>query len=439
MTSFIDLERLRKAQGDHSIFAPSAAHRWLACPGSLIPSLLVPDPAGYDAAWGTVGHDLAEEWLRTGEKPEHRLGETVIVQEDGQDFEIEVTAGMFRHVERYVRWVTALPGDHYVEQRVYFSQLTPIDGQGGTADYLALSPGVLRIRDLKLGVHIQVFAKRNPQAMLYALGAYYAWNDVYDFKRVSIGIGQPRLDHWDEWECSVDELLEFAEYVKKQAALAWSAEAYRLPGEKQCQFCPVKADCPALLREVETIAARSYEEMGLAMSADDQKAVVESGRVAVGRLPSPHSLTVEQMVALTRYRLPIENFFKAIETRLNNIAQRGEEIPGKKLVRAKTNRVFKDERVAVEELDLYGLGEKDLYSKRLKSPKAVAEQLADLGYSNAAIDRLFDDLVFKPPGKPTLVDKSDKRQSIHEEADEIFGDLSGTDGAFDDLDDFGDL
>lgn len=427
MASFLDLEVLLAAQGDHSIFAPSAAHRWLLCPGSLIPSLRVPDTAGYDAAWGTVGHELAEQWLSTGVKPEHRLGEKVIVKEDTESFEIVISKSMFRHVGRYVDWVNELPGEHYTEQRVYFSRLTPIPNQGGTCDHAALSPGVLRIRDLKLGIHVQVFAERNPQAMLYALGVYYEWDWLYDFKTVSIGIGQPRLDHWDVWECSVDELLEFAEYVKRQAAIAWSPDAYRQPGQKQCQFCPVKGECPALLKQVEVLSRKEWDEMGQVVAVQEQQELVESNRVAVGKLPSPYSLTNDQMVALMKHRLPIENFFKAIETRLNNIAARGEEIPGKKLVRSRANRVFSNEREACDLLELYGVTEKDLYSRKIRSPKQVAELLADLGYSDKAIDDLFKSIVFKPQGKPTLVDESDSRPSISEETDELFGDLAEED------------
>lgn len=435
MSSIIDLDELVKAQGAHSIFAPSAAHRWLKCPGSLIPSLLVPDTAGYDAAWGTVGHELAEEWLRTGVKPERRLGETVIVKEDLETFEIKIDRSMFRHVERYVKWCTELDGDKFVEERVYFSRLTPIDGQGGTADYLALSPGVLRIRDLKLGIHVQVFAERNPQAMLYALGAYYRWDHLYDFERISIGIGQPRLDHWDVWECSVEELLEFADYVKARATLAWQIGAERVPGEKQCQFCPLKGECPALLRQTELLAMKEFDEMGKVVAEQEQREIVESNRVAVDKLPSPYSLTVDQMVQLMAYRLPIENFFKAVETRLNNIAQRGEEVPNRKLVRGKTNRVFRNQQEAADMLELYGLSREDLFKDRMKSPKEVAELLANAGYSNEEIDALYSDLVWKPLGKPTLVPLSDKRPPISEEMDEVFGDLTddALDGAFDDL------
>lgn len=439
MSAYIELSELLARQGDHSIFAPSAAHRWLLCPGSLIPSLSACDVAGYDAAWGTVGHELAEEWLRSGKKPEQRLGEVVQI-ETGPDeageveiHEITISRSMFRHVGRYVDWVKDLPGDHVAEQRVDLSQVMPIPNQGGTCDYRAMEKGLLRIRDLKLGIHIQVFAERNPQGMLYALGAFYEWDWLYDFQQIEIGIGQPRLDHWDVWTCSREEMLEFAEYVRKQAATAWSAEAYRKPGKEQCKFCPIKGSCPAMLKQLEDLMTRGYESMGEVVTVDQQGKMVEDNQVNFGRVPSPHSLTVEQLVVILDHRKVIENFLKAVEMRLNNLGTRGVEIPDRKMVRSKTNRVFTRESEAADLLDLYGLDETDLYTRKMKSPKQVAEELADLGYSDEVIDNLFQDIVFKPPGKPTLVPLTDKRPSLSEEADEIFGDLNEVD--YSDLDD----
>lgn len=433
-----DLDRIREKLGSHSIFAPSASHRWLECPGSLIPSLEADDTAGYDAAWGTVGHEIAEEWLRTGQRPDHRLGEVVTVNEDTAAFEIQVTRTMFHHVGQYVDWVKDLPGDHYVEERVDFSQVTPIKGQKGTMDYGAMSPKILRVRDLKLGIHVQVFAEGNPQGMLYALGAYYRWNHLYDFEEVEIGIGQPRLDHWDVWRISVQELLEFAEYVRVQSAIAWTPGAYRKPGKKQCQFCPIKGDCPALLATFEAITGKEYESLGLIVEDDVMKELVASNDVATSRLPSPRSLTTEQQLEIMKYRLVMENWFKAIERDLESKAMEGIKVPGKKVVHGKTNRVFRDPKETEEELEILGLKQEESHNVKLKSPKQVFEALMDAGYPESYIEQIFEHLVFKPEGKPTLVDESDKRPSIEQVGDEIFGDLA--DGAFDDLEtEFDDL
>lgn len=428
------LDDLLAYQGDHSIFAPSAAHRWLKCSGSLIAGLLSEDSAGYDAAWGTVGHDVAAEWLETGREPKHRLGETVVIGEGKQTFDIDITRTMLRHVERYVGWVLELEGDPYVEKRVSFDQVTPIAGQGGTADYLALQPGLLQIRDLKLGIHVQVFAEGNPQLMLYALGAYYRWNDQYRFDRVSMGIGQPRIDHWDVWEISVDRLLEFAEYVRQQANKAWDWAAPRTPGPEQCKFCPAKADCPAFLKVVEDLTSRGFDEMGDDVGDKTLSEIVESDVVDVGRIPNPRRLTIKQRSDILLYRSAIENFFKACADSLTAESQAGVEIPGRKLVHSRTRRAFRDPAEAAEELRFYGLTDEQIHETKMRSPNKLQEELLNAGYSTESVQALYEDLVYTPQGKPTLVVETDRRPSISQVADDIFGDLEDDDdGVFDDL------
>ena len=191
-----DLEAVQIKLGAHSVFAPSASSMWLYCAGSLIPNLLAEDTAGEDAAYGTVAHGVAERWLKTGVKPVDLIGTVEKVDEGHAVFEIEITHSMLEYVQEYVDWSVFLPGDHYVEQRVDFSRLTPIPKQGGTADHIACEPGALTITDLKMGKGVQVFAKGNTQARLYALGAFYRWDEQYHFQRIVIRIAQPRLNQF---------------------------------------------------------------------------------------------------------------------------------------------------------------------------------------------------------------------------------------------------
>jgi hypothetical protein len=57
----------------------------------------------------------------------------------------------------------------------------------------------------------------------------------HEIERVVITIVQPRLDHIDEWEISVDDLLAWGERLAQAAELALSDDAPRVPGDKQCQ------------------------------------------------------------------------------------------------------------------------------------------------------------------------------------------------------------
>src|ERR1700712_4834734 len=146
-----DLDAVRAKLGSHSIFAPSASAMWMNCAGSLIANLLAEDDAGVDAAYGTVGHGVGEMWLKTGARPNHLIGRVETVDEGHAKFDITIDSIMLNYGEQHVDWCNFLPGDHYVEKRVDFSVLTPIDRQSGTADHIACMPGKMVITDLKMG------------------------------------------------------------------------------------------------------------------------------------------------------------------------------------------------------------------------------------------------------------------------------------------------
>jgi hypothetical protein len=134
----ITLEDVAKlAASGHSVFSPSSSKMWLTCSGSLIPNVLSHDSAGEEAAEGTTAHAVAEEWLTSGERPEHLIG--TVRRVDGWD--IEITEEMMAYVSDYVDYVEALLADaveFQTETRVDFSNLTPIPDQGGTADNIAI-------------------------------------------------------------------------------------------------------------------------------------------------------------------------------------------------------------------------------------------------------------------------------------------------------------
>lgn len=307
----MNLDEIHARAGGHSIYAPSYSATWLTCSGSLIPSLFAEDTAGYDAAYGTVAHELGEVWLkdihhikdRDGAKlvrnggdlaglidrtePVGRIGEVVnIVQRQArtemnddleqieipeQSYDITIDEDMIGFVREYVKWCAATPGDHAIERRVDFSVLTPIPKQGGTADFSAMSPGSLVVADLKMGQGVPVSAayidhmnpaalievdgklcfNGNPQALLYATGTFLEWDSVYGFEEIEIRICQPRRNNFDVWVTNREELLKFMEYVKERAAAAWVPGAPRTPSVEGCKWCKVKKDCRALVTMLE--------------------------------------------------------------------------------------------------------------------------------------------------------------------------------------------
>lgn len=422
------LDALNSAGRDfsaHSIFSPSGSSMWAYCSGSLIPNLFAQDTAGEDAAYGTVAHGVAEQWLKSGERPYHLLDTVERVIEGEQVFEITIDAEMMDYVQEYVDWCIYLPGQHFVEVRVDHSDLTPLDGQGGTSDHAACEPGLLTITDLKMGKGVQVFAKNNTQAIIYAYGFFKKYDDLYDFQRIKIRIAQPRLNHFDEWEITREELLQWAAWIKQRAFMAWCKDAERTPGEKQCRFCKIKNDCAARAVWLERQIDDVFEDQDTAVSEADMKSLMQ--RLDDGtfelRPVSIGMLTVEQKVKLSRYRKIVEDFFSSIQADLEERALRGEKVPGKKVVEGRSNRVFTNVNEATEHLELLGLDYDVIRPRGMIGITETETQLRKLGYKGKHLDRLLESVVRKPAGKPTVVDEDDPRPAIVDSISSVFDNL----------------
>jgi hypothetical protein len=285
----------------------------------------------------------------------------------------------------YCRAISKGADEVFIEQRVSYNDWVP---EGfGTNDFgaLFLKDKRIKIADLKYGKGVQVDAENNPQAMLYGLGTYAEFSWISDFDWVDIAIIQPRLDHISEWSISVKDLLKWAEWVSQRAEIALSEDAERVPGEKQCRFCKAKGTCPALMKYTEDIIMAEFDDL------DD--------------MPSPDTLTQEQLRKVLEHKGLIEGWLSSVETVVRERLEAGEDFAGFKIVEGRSLRRWGDEAQAEAKLiDL--LGDK-LHNKKIISP-AQAEKV--LKKDQRAV---LDDLVVKPAGKPTLAPESDKRQPIN--------------------------
>ena len=385
------------------------------CPGSLIPNLLAPDNTGFHAAEGTVAHSVAEEWLNTGRKPKHLIG-TVEWIENGTDwFEIRIDRAMMSYVEQYVDWCLMTPGEKFVESRVDFSFLTPVPLQMGTLDFSASTEDTLYIRDLKYGKGVQVFAEKNPQLMIYALAQMtYLW-DFYQPKKVVLGIGQPRLQHFDEWVTTPEELRGFGELVKKKAKEAWSLTAPRVAGVKHCGFCRVRTGCPAVAKMVQDIPNLIFMEDGYKISAGQSESLIEDIEADLYYLDlkQPPSLKTEHIAKILHYRSAMESWFKSLYVEMTRRANQGIDIPGYKMVEGRNNRSYGDLSLAERELKKTGLTEDDMWTKNFITPAGTEEALRGLGYKPKEFPAILDPLVVNTKGAPTLVPITDKRPPLN--------------------------
>ena len=353
----------------HAKLSASGAHRWMACPGSVAAEDGLPDRSSSFAEEGTIAHELMEKILANQG-----------VRLNPYKWE------MIEAVTVYVNYVSSLRkyGEDYlfVERRVDFSEWVP-DGFG-TADTIIVNDEVIHIIDLKYGKGVQVFAENNPQAQLYALGAYAEFGFLTDAKKVRISIVQPRLDHISEWELSVTELLKFGETVRQAAADTQNADAKRVPGIKQCQFCKAKATCPALYKLTADTLMADFDQLD--------------------EIIPVNKLTDDQMRAAIENRPLIEAWLSAVENLAKERIANGNGFAGYKLVEGRANRKWADETIAAERLSKYT--KEDIFTRKLITP-AQAEKI--LGKKDKT---KIEDLIIKPRGSPTLAKESDPRPEI---------------------------
>lgn len=410
----------REESNGHSIYGASKSSRFLECLGSLRAEFGLPDTAKYEAAEGTVAHGLAEEWLKTGERPAHRLGTIETVKLHTGTYEIPIDETMLAYAGQYVDWCNEPGGDHYYEQRVGYAQLTPIPDQGGTADHLALRPGALVLTDLKYGVADQIFAYRNPQVMLYALGAIYEWDWIYDIQQVTIRICQPRLGHFDVWHTTKAELLEFAEWAKGRMHAAWAPDAPRTPSEKACRYCKAKLHCPAAAAKLDRLLDGVFEDE----TFDGTESPQVWRRAAPATVPAlvpAKTLDTASLAHLATYRKWAEKLLGEAWDELDRRIKGGEPIPkGFMLSEGKQSRSVADRDGVIELFDLVGANP---LIEGFKSPAQLEETLVkEGGYKKKSAAEMLKPFISVRAGNPTLSLVKPGKRAVHDAAEDLFDD-----------------
>lgn len=452
------MEVATKMASGHSVFSPSGGEMTMTCEESLYLNAIAEDKQTYEAAEGTVAHAMAEEWLKDGERPDHRVGETFEVN----GFEIEVDDEMLSFVGDFVKLCEreAEGAEHSEsESHTDVSHLTPIPDQGGTMDFRAIFPGYLTVVDLKYGKEkVEAFyfdddGKRciNKQLGVYASGSFREWDWLYHFEQIKIVISQPRLPQpVSEVVITREELLEFEEFAKERWARTWKPrdQLTRTPSVKGCRWCAVRANCSALYLFLSqaTDVFSSFDEDGDIIEGEFEEVNYDNKQLALANdtildtlepspfpnVPDPRDLSTKAMAKLLRYRKLMENFFNSIERELLDRAiSHEEEIPWWKLVEGRSiRRMVDDTEFIVETVAEWGLKKSDLYKTVMLSPAELERELhtrlnkgkkpREKGrVSLEKVKTMIEEkgLTVKPPGQKTLAAESDNRSTLPKDGD----------------------
>lgn len=384
------------AEKVHTELGASTAARWMACPGSIQLIRTVPTPPSTEyAEEGTAAHALGELALRKGVDPDMWVGlelEGVAVDDDMADY-VRVYVDYCR--EYMTRFVF---GDKdpqwWIEQRVNLGALNPPGPMFGTADFVSYYPSekTLTVVDLKYGVGVVVEAKGNKQLRYYALGALLALPPGTEVKWVRMAIVQPRAEHPDgvirTETISLDELLGFASDLLEAARKTQEPNAPLVAG-RHCKFCPAAGICPAQYAAAQETAMVEFQEMPVALP------------------PAPETLDDATFVEFLGKLHILEDWTAAMWGHLKARLERGEEVPGWKLVNTRPTRQWTDAAGVRQWLEAQGYVDEEIEARKLKSPAQIEKLL------KKAKRKLPEEYVKKVSSGYSVAAETDKRQAVN--------------------------
>jgi hypothetical protein len=406
----------------HARFSPSSAERVTSCPASLRLSDGLPDSVSWEAVEGTIAHAIHEYGLARGfaiDKFEEMEPQAFMPRAEMHEAEWAVVPANWRvpremidYVQKSMDYCREYVGETFVETRVNISRYTPVPDQFGTCDFAVIywdaeaREYVLRIIDLKYGMGVKVDAFQNKQLALYALGFMEEYDFAYSFNRVEICVSQPRLDHFDEWKTTADELRVLGAYIKQRFTLALEENAPFGPSEKACKFCKAKATCPALYRRAFEASQGWFDD--LAQPAE-QPSVDGTWPLST---PDTRRMNLEHIRLVLDNAKLIRGFIDEVEAHALHLALHGTTVPGYKVVEGRSVRTISN--VSGYETHLRENG-----VEPFKPAELIGVSEAEKALKGAAKKGLSAFLT-KPKGKPTLAPESDKREPYTLTADQMF-------------------
>ena len=370
------------ADRDHAILSPSSAKRWIHC----TPSALLAEAAGSKtsvyAEEGTLAHEMAEHALtRYLEGVYDPIIDGALTIKDEHFRNPLFSIDMANYIRDYCDYVI---GENYemqkadglskmfLERKVDITDYAP--DSFGSVDVTLESYHTIHIIDLKYGAGVKVTADHNEQMMLYALGALKAAASK-DITKIKMTIAQVRLDHYDTFEMSKGELLDWAEKVLKPAAKAAIQGKGKQVIGSWCQFCPVKSQCRA--------------QRDAILADFDEK-------------PEPLLLSDEEVTDLIGKIDTYKSWIESVNKYVYDRAIQGHKWEGYKLVAGRSSRVIKDE-AKIRQALLNEYLEDEVLNIKLKGIGDLEKLLGKKVFSAR-----FGDAIESRPGAPKLVPESAK-------------------------------
>lgn len=363
----------------HAVLPPSSAFRWINCTPSALINAAEGDGGSSDAAKeGSAAHALAEHKLKRLLKIRSRRPHS---DYDSDEME-ECTDAYAAFVMEQVGNAKEHCPDPVVLVEQQLDLGTYIPEGFGTADCLIAADDELTVIDLKYGKGIIVDAEKNPQMMIYALGAVDLFLGLYQFETVNMNIFQPRREHYSTWTISVQDLLKWAEEVlTPKASIALEGSGEFAAGD-WCVFCKNAPICRARAMKYLQLTQKEFAFKSPAALTDD-----EIGAVLI------------QADELARWAGDV------LEYAQEQAIDHGKHFQGFKVCEGRSVRKFSDLDAVAEAAKKAGY--EDIWDKKLISLTGFEKLMGKQKFQE-----ILGEYVVKPKGKLVLVPESDARPAV---------------------------
>ena len=362
----------------HSLIGGSSLKRAMECPPSVRLTEDYEDEGSIYAKEGSFAHLILEKKIK------ERYGIPFDEEIEETEFDIEeineCTDVAVNYVSEIYERLKAEGKHPFIASEVLvdFSDVVP---EGfGSSDIVIVYDGGIYVLDYKHGKGVEVSCERNPQLMIYSYGSLLMFEPLYDIKEINMVIIQPRVNNISEWSCSKDELVAWAnEEVKPKTALAYEGKGEFKCGS-WCQFCKARHECKH--RANEMLKLEGYKEQNKDL------------------------LSIEEIAEILTKIDDLVSWGNDIKEFALSESLKGVHYPGFKLVEGRSNRKYTDENEVIKTLQDNGLDPFD-------EPKLLSITELTKRIGKAKFIELVDKYVYKPTGKPTLVEESDKRPALN--------------------------
>lgn len=241
-----------------------------------------------------------------------------------------------------------------------------------------------------------------------------------EITQIRLVISQPMIAKApSEWDFPNGEAMPHSTaIVAEKAKLCWDLIGqpreevikHLTPGEKQCQYCKAKVDCPAIVKTITDATAGEFKV-----------------------LDEPTPFGPDALAKLYSQTKLIRKWCDAVDAKVVEMAMSGEigEAQGLKVVAGKDgNRAWVDPAVVEAEMKSMRLKQDQMYDYKLISPTTAEKVLAD----NPRKWKKISEMIYRPPGGKVVVTLDDKRPAINvKPTTEGFDSTESSDNADDDL------